>query len=239
MGAALAGMLLFLGVVVDTRPPLRRPAYAAAGIAVLAFAAPPFGAKFGMLLTAVPALAVAGAVFEGRRMTRETVLLTVAILIAGIGLATATGLLAGGRASHIGIETRVLGEAGADVAVSVFLRRAGVALRLLITFWAWLVAAGIATLVFAGFVRRDRLGDATRDRRGLRGAVAGLAVAGGAALLFNDAGAVIVATMVLVGGPAVMAEVASAQPGPRGRNRMPRRSVTTAARSPSITGAIP
>ena len=73
---------------------------------MLVFAAPPFGAKFGMLLTAVPALAVAWATFEGRRLTRETVLLTAAVLVAGVGLAAAAGLLAGTEGSHIGVETR-------------------------------------------------------------------------------------------------------------------------------------
>jgi hypothetical protein len=238
MGVALAGLFLTLGFVVDARPRWRRPAYAAAAMAVLIFSAPPFGAKFGMLLTAIPALAVAWTVFEGRRLTRETVLLAAAVLIAGIGMATLAGLLAGSGGSHIGAETRVLGQEGAGAAISVLLRRAGVALRLLITFWAWLVAAGVAIMLFAAVPRRERLARVVAGRPGLHGAITGLAVAAGAALLFNDAGAVIVATMVLVAGPAVMAELAApAQPGARPSSTR-RRSSTSATRSPSMIGAI-
>ncbi len=238
MGVALAGLFLTVGLIVDARPDRRRWAYAGAALAVLIFAAPPFGAKFGMLLTAIPALAVAWLTFEGRRLTRETALLTAAVLVASVGLAAAAGLIAGTGGSHIGVETRVLGEAGASAAVSVFLRRAAVAFRLLLTFWAWLVAAGFATLAFAAFLRRDRLRLALAPHPGLRGAIAGLGVAALAALLTNDAGAVIVATMVLVAGPALMAELASQPPDQRRASSTVRRSSSDATRSPSMIGAI-
>jgi uncharacterized membrane protein YedE/YeeE len=113
-----------------------------------------------------------------------------------------------------------------------------VALRQLITFWAWLVAAGLAILLFAALPQRRRLERIVAGRPGLHGAIRGLTVAASGALLFNDAGAVIVATMVLLAGPAVMAELAAA-PQPRTRSRSPRRrSSTRATRSPSMIGAI-
>ena len=114
------------------------------------------------------------------------------------------------------------------------------ALRLLVTFWAWLVAAGVATLAFAAFLRRDRLRRALEPHPGLRGAIAGLGVAALAALLFNDAGAVIVATMVLVAGPALMAELTAPPPPPQFRpaNSTLRTSSSSATSSPSIIGAI-
>lgn len=236
MGVALAGLLLVLGYVRDARPGLRAPAYAGAVASVIVLAAPPFGAKFGMLLTAVPALAVAWTIFEGRRMTRETVLLVAAILIAGVGLATAAGLLAGAEGSHIGLETRVVGESGAGALLSVILRRAGVALRLLFTFWSWLVLAGLGVSVFATVMRRRGTAETALGRPGVRGAAAGALAAGVTGLLFNDAGAVIVATLVMVAAPAVMAEAASAQTPRPTRTR--RRSSTSATRSPSVIGAI-
>jgi hypothetical protein len=236
MGVALAGLLLVLGHVRDARPGLRALAYAGAVASVIVLAAPPFGAKFGMLLTAVPALAVAWTIFEGRRMTRETVLLVAAVLIAGVGLATAAGLLAGAEGSHIGLETRAVGESGAGALLSVILRRAGVALRLLFTFWSWLVVAGVGVAVFAAAMRRRGTAEFSLGRPGVRGAAAGALAAGVTGLLFNDAGAVIVATLVMVAAPAVMAEVASAQAGRPARTR--RRSSTSATRSPSVIGAI-
>ncbi|MEX2459460.1 MAG: hypothetical protein WD770_10810 [Actinomycetota bacterium] len=236
MGVALGGLLLVLGHVRDARPGLRRVAYAGAVVSVMVLAAPPFGAKFGMLLTAVPALAVAWTIFEGRRMTRETVLLVAAVLIAGVGLATAAGLLAGAEGSHIGLETRAVGESGAGALLSVLLRRAGVALRLLFTFWSWLVLAGVGVAVFVGVLRR-RAPAGSNVRPGVRGAAVGALAAGVTGLLFNDAGAVIVATLVLVVAPAIMAEAAAAaQAGRSVRTR--RRSSTSATRSPSAIGAI-
>ncbi len=194
MGVVVGGLIVAVAVLFEQRPETRAASIGgpfAFAVAVWLMASPSIGAKFGSVLTALPAFALIAARAGGRRVTLRLVLALEAGAIALTALVYASDRLRpAAERSHIG--------GAATGAGATLARKIATAVRVA-AFSYWMVAliVFVAAVAVVARVRRD---DVRRIRR-QRPTLVTVAVAAGIAIVsavaFNDAGTIAAALIAL------------------------------------------
>jgi hypothetical protein len=212
---ALAGMLA------GAMPRWSVTIVAAVGVVTVGLAgAPTFGAKFGSILTLVPAFGLLGLLVSGRRLSLRAVAVIAGVAaVAALGIGAADAVRPSQSETHIGRFVGALlgGGAGAGSAWEVIQRKLDANLGIFVRAPYALLAP--AALVFAALavIRPARVADVPMRavpglREGLLAAMAALAVA----MFLNDSGVAIPAMGLAIGAPWAVAALVPARepPGP-------------------------
>lgn len=211
--------LVAVGIHVDAAPRRREALVTGAcalGVVAVADVAPWMGADVGGILTLLPVFGLTLLALSGRRLRVRTLLLAVAVTVAGLAVVLGVDLLRPPEArTHLArfvTETVADGDLGSTVG-----RRWAANTRMFTqSAWTWAVvplAVGSALAVARSRWLADRAPMGAATRVGVLGALA----AGLAGWLLNDSG-VVVTALVLIYVPAVLTVVAMervrGRPGP-------------------------
>jgi hypothetical protein len=220
--AVLATYVLALtGMLAGARPRWSGALIAAVGAVTIGLAgAPMFGAKFGSILTFVPAFGLLALLLAGRPISlRAGAAIAGAAALVAAGIGAADALRPAQSQTHLGRFVGALlgGGAGSGSAWEVIQRKLEASLGIFVRAPYALLAPAALVFVALVVIRPARLVDAPMRavpglRAGLLAAMAGLAVA----MFLNDSGVAIPAIGLAIGVPwAVAALVANRMPGGR------------------------
>lgn len=206
--AALATYVLVLTGMLAARQ--RHPGLVAAAIGagtVAIAGAPMFGAKFGAILSLVPAFGLLALAVSGRRLSwAKTALLGIAAAVAALGIGLLDALRPARSQTHIGRFVSAALHGGPGSVSDVLVRKAdanlGIYLKAPIAF---LVPLCLAFAAIALWRPPAWLGSRMEHFPGLRSGILAALAAGAVALVVNDSGAAIPGVGLALGTPLVIA----------------------------------
>lgn len=211
--------LILAGLLAGAFPERPRRALAAvAGVGVVTVAiagAPMFGAKFGSILTLVPAFGLLLILVSGRRLSLgRAALIAVATGVVALGIGVADALRPAQSQTHLGRFVAALLGGGPGSVSDVIHRKADANLGVFVQApYAIVVPALLVLLAYAVVRGPGGLGPAIGRVPGLREGLLAVIAALAVGLLVNDSGAAIPAMGLGVGVPLAIALIASTASG--------------------------
>jgi hypothetical protein len=212
--AVLATYVLVLTGLLAGARPRGGPAVAAGvgALTVLVAGAPVFGAKFGSVLTLVPAFGVLILLVSGRRISLRRVLgLGAAALAVAVAFGVADALRPAASRTHIGRFVAALLGGGPGSVSDVLIRKADTNVGIFVRSPVALLIPPILVFLWILVLRPPAaMGDALNRLPGLRAGILAAIAANGIALLVNDSGVIIPAVALATGLPFTIALLAAA-----------------------------